>query len=127
MKDEKVLTAEFAPEENGMTAVDAARKETDEDKPHYVKFSKPYHFEGEQYDGVDLSGMEDLSTQDMLAAEKHLARNGVVTPLPEMSMEYVCYIAMLSTDKPIEFFRGLPVKDAIKLKNRVTNFFYGED
>ena len=128
MKDDKTLTfPETTPEETAPSPSDAARKEADEDKPHYVKFSKPYHFEGERYDGVDLSGMEDLSTQDMLAAEKHLARNGVVTPLPEMSMEYVCYIAVLASDQPIEFFKGLPPKDAIKVKNRVTSFFYGED
>ena len=98
-----------------------------EDPPTLVRFSKPYTFEGETFTEIDLAGIENLTTADMTAAEKHLVKNNQVSATPEMTMEYVCYIAMLSTDKPIEFFRGLPVKDAIKLKNRVTNFFYGED
>lgn len=129
MSDEKKLavTGTAAPEETVPSAADAARKEALEDNPLYVKFRKPYLFEGERYDGVDLSGLESLTAQDMLEGEKHLNRSGVTTPLPEMSMEYVCFIAVLASDKPIEFFKGLPPKDAIKVKNRVTGFFYGED
>lgn len=121
------VTETAAPEETESGAAGATRKEAPEDNPLYVKFSKPYDFEGERYNGVDLSGLESLSAQDMLDAEKHLARNNVVTPLPEMSMEYVCFMAVKASDKPIEFFKGLPPKDAIKVKNRVTGFFYGED
>ena len=109
------------------TASQASRTAPENDPPTLVRFSKPYTFEGETYTEIDLAGMEGLTTRDMTAAEKHLAKNGQVSPIPEMTMEYACFIAMLSTDKPIEFFRGLPTKDAIKLKNRVTNFFYGED
>ena len=104
-----------------------ARANPEKDPPTLVRFSKPYTFEGQTYTEVDLAGMENLTTRDMTDAEKHLAKNSQVSPIPEMTMEYACYIAMRSTEFPIEFFRGLPVKDAIKLKNRVTNFFYGED
>ena len=47
--------------------------------------------------------------------------------MPEMSLEYALYIASVATGLPVEFFRHLPPKDAIKVKNRVTNFFYAED
>lgn len=129
MSDEKKLTVTetATPEETVPSAADAARKESLEDNPHYVKFRKPYLFEGNRYDGIDLSGLESLTAQDMLEGEKHLARNGVMTALPEMTMEYVCFMAVLASDKPIEFFKGLPPKDAIKVKNRITGFFYGED
>ena len=129
MSDEKKLavTGAAAPEETVPSAADAARKESLEDNPHYVKFRKPYLFEGNRYDGIDLSGHESLNAQDMLDGEKHLARSGVMTALPEMTMEYVCFMAVLASDKPIEFFKGLPPKDAIKVKNRITGFFYGED
>ena len=129
MSDEKKLTVTetATPEETVPSAADAARKESLEDNPHYVKFRKPYLFEGNRYDGIDLSGLESLTAQDMLEGEKYLARNGVMTALPEMTMEYVCFMAVLASDKPIEFFKGLPPKDAIKVKNRITGFFYGED
>ena len=126
-KEKETAVMEAAPEEASPNAADAARKESLEDNPHYVKFRKPYLFEGERYDGVDLSGLENLSAQDMLEGEKHLARSGVMTALPEMTMEYVCFMAVLASGKPIEFFKGLPPKDAIKVKNRITGFFYGED
>lgn len=92
-----------------------------------VKFSKPYKFEGQTYEEIDLAGMDSLTAEDMIAAEKHLMRSGVFSPLPEMTVEYVQFIAARASGQPVEFFKGLPPKDAIKVKNRVTSFFYGED
>ena len=44
-----------------------------------------------------------------------------------MTAEYICFIASRASDQPIEFFKGLPPRDAVRLKNKVTSFFYGED
>lgn len=92
-----------------------------------LTFAKPYKFEGKTYEKIDLGGLENLTAEDMIAAEKFLSRSGIYSPIPEMSTQYVCEIASRVTDQPIEFFKGLPPKEVIKLKNRVTNFFYGED
>lgn len=91
------------------------------------KFSKPYKFEGKTYTEIDFSGLDSLTAEDMIAAEKYLSRAGVISPIPEMTSEYVCFIASRISDQPIEFFKRLPPKDAVKLKNRITGFFYGED
>ena len=61
---------------------------------------------------------EDLKGSTVLGGRK----GGV----PEMTLEYACFIASKATDLPVEFFRRLPPKDAMKVKNRVTNFIYGE-
>lgn len=98
----------------------------DESSP-LVKFSKAYHFEGKDYTEVDLSGMDDLSAEDMIAADRYLTRSGSFSVMPEMTLEYACFIAARAAKQPIEFFRGLPPKDALKVKNRVTSFFYSED
>lgn len=92
-----------------------------------VTFNKPYRFEGETYRTVDLSGIENISAEDMIAADKYLTRSGNFSVMPEMTLEYALFIASRATGKPVEFFRGLPPKDALKVKNRVTSFFYGED
>lgn len=92
-----------------------------------VKFSKPYYFEGKEYTQVDLSGLETLTAKDMVDAENWLTKHGTVSALPEMSMQYANYIAARASGQPIEFFEKLSPKNAIKVKNRVTNFFYGED
>lgn len=92
-----------------------------------LAFAKPYEFEGKTYEKIDLSGLENLTAEDMIESEKFLSKMGIYSPIPEMSTQYVCKIASRVTGKPIEFFKGLPPKEVIKLKNRVTNFFYGED
>lgn len=110
MADEKILTN--AQEDESSTL---------------VKFSKTYRFEGKDYTEVDLSGMDDLSAEDMIAADRYLTRSGGFSVMPEMTLEYACFIAARAAKQPIEFFRGLPPKDALKVKNRVTSFFYSED
>ena len=101
--------------------------EATEDPESYVRFHKPYFFEGNHYAGIDLKAIEGLTAKDMCEAEKYLARQGIVSPLPEMTMEYIAFIANKATGQPLEFFKQLPPKDATKVKNRVTSFFYGED
>ena len=87
-----------------------------------VVFNKPYTFEGETYDKIDLSGLDNLTAADMIAANKILDRTGSFTFLPEMS-----FIAAKATKLPVEFFNGLHPKEAVKVKNRVTAFFYGAE
>ena len=109
------------------TATAATEADAPQGPEGLVRFSKPYHFEGESYTEIDLGGIEDLSAKDMIAAEKYLAKSGTISPIPEMTMEYIGFICNRATGLPIEFFKSLPPKDAIKVKNKVTSFFYGED
>ena len=92
-----------------------------------LTLKKPYQFEDKTYTEFDLSGMEHLTAEDMISAEKLLNRAGMFSPIPEMTVEYVCFIASRATKLPIELFRGLPPKEMVRLKNKVTGFFYGED
>lgn len=100
----------------------------EEDANEYViRFSKPYTFEEETYVEIDLSNIESVTALDMIAAQKVINKSGEVTPLPEMSLEYACVIAARVSKKPIEFFKNLPAREAIKLKNLVTGFLFGAD
>ena len=108
-------------------APETATPEATEDPESYVRFHKPYLFEGNHYAGIDLKAIEDLTAKDMCEAEKYLSKKGIISPLPEMTMEYIGFIANRATGQPIEFFMQLPPKDATKVKNKVTSFFYGED
>lgn len=101
--------------------------EKSEGNPWLVTFKNPYTFEGTVYRNVDLSGLEDLKAGDMIAVNKTIERSGTVNVLPEMSLEYACLISAKAAQMPVEFFKGLPPKEALKVKNRVTNFLYGED
>ena len=94
---------------------------------YVVVFNKPYSFEDKTYEKVDLSGLDNLTAADMIAANRVLDRTGSFTFLPEMSLEYACIIAAKASNLPIEFFIGLHPREAVKVKNRVTAFFYGTD
>ena len=96
------------------------------DQEFVVKFNKAYKFEGNVINEVDLSGLTDLTGQDMINAEKYLSGTGMVAATPELSIVYCFFIASTASDKPIEFFKTLAPNDAIKVKNKVTRFFYGE-
>lgn len=131
--DERLLEMEKASNEakeaekkSTETAIEKVT-ETESVSPYEVKFARPYTFEGKTYNSINLEGLEMLSSKDMRDAESWLTKKGIVSATPEMSMEYACFIASRATDLPIEFFERLHPKNAIKVKNRVTNFFYGED
>ncbi len=106
--------------------VDEAEDE-DEDSP-ILKLKKPYKFEGKEYSEIDLSGLEDLTAADMIAVNKYMDRTSRgIQVMPEVSLEYACVLASKATQMPIEFFTGLPPKQAIRVKNRVMGFLFGEE
>lgn len=91
-----------------------------------ITLKKPYKFEKKEYTVIDLSGLEDLSAQDMIAVNKYMDRTATgIQVMPEVSMEYACVLASKATKQPVEFFLNLPPKQAIKVKNRVMGFLFG--
>ena len=106
---------------------EAAQQQPEEESTYVIKFRKPYVFEDQTYESVDLSGLEDMSARDMIQAQRTMEKSGSINVLPEMSLEYACIFAARATKLPVEFFQGLPPKEAIRLKNKVTNFFYGAE
>lgn len=104
----------------------AAVQEPEEENKYLIKFRKPFVWEDNTYTEIDMSGLEDLSAKDMIAAQRTMEKSGSINVLPEMSLEYACIFASKATKMPVEFFQALPPKEAIKVKNKVTNFFYGE-
>lgn len=117
-----VAESEFSP-----TIVPAPAPEPEEDDALVVEFKKPYTFEGKTFTTLDLSGLETLTAEDMIAASNYLTRKGNLAPTQEITIEYALFVAHRATGLPVEFFRQLPVRDAVKVKNRVTNYFFGED
>ena len=90
----------------------------------YVKFSKPYVFEDDTYNGIDMSCLENLTTDDLTEIEKKFYKQGIASFNPENTAVYAKIVAWKATGLPIEFFNQLPVRDMLKIKSRVVNFFY---
>lgn len=119
--DPSVLTAAQKPEE-----APAAAHDTEDQEDLVLRFQKPYSFEGETYTEVDLSGLEDLSAADLCKVGKMVKKIDGVDPIAEMSLPYAIFMAARVTGKPLEFFQQLPAREAVKLKNLVVGFLYGE-
>lgn len=93
-----------------------------------IKFGKPYQFDRKEYTEIDLSGMENLTGDDMVAINRHMARSlSGSAAVPEMCVEYACYFAGRAAKLPVEFFMGLPAREVLKVKNRVVGFLFGQD
>ncbi len=116
MEKEEVLSGSVVVEE---------AEEEDTGIDMYVKFRKPYVFEDDIYDGIDLSCLENLSAGDMLGIEKRFYKFGIMSMNPENTATYAKIVAQKATGLPIEFFEGLPIREMLKIKSRVVNFFYG--
>lgn len=116
-----------AQAENGTEDV-----ENTEPEDLVLRFAKPYKFGGMEYTEVDLSGLEDVTAGVLENVGKIAAKKnpGMNPALQEMSLTFCTYLAQRVAKLPLEFFTGLPAKEAIKLKALVTNFLYtgdGED
>lgn len=107
--------------------VPTAQAEEPEDDSLILKFRKPYKFEGQEYTEVDLSAMENMTAADLCAVGRIMTKLGIVNPVAEMTVDYAIYMAARASGKPVEFFKGLPPKESIALKNMVTGFLYGGD
>ena len=95
-----------------------------EDIEMYVTFSKPYVFEDDTYEGLDMSCLDKLTAQDLGEIEKKFYKLGVPSFNPENTASYAKIVAQKATGLPIEFFDQLPIKEMLKIKSRVVNFFY---
>ena len=94
-----------------------------------VKFRRPYHFEGQEYTQVDLSGLEDVSAGALQNVGRALLkkRPGLNPSTLEMTMDYANMLAARVTNLPLEFFERLPGKEGMKIKTAVVGFLYGGD
>lgn len=119
MSDNKKMTGgqeEILATEEAVTA-DAAQEEDTEEAvvDLHVKFRRPYRFEGRDYDGVDLTGLEDLTAGALENVGRALLkkRPGLNPSTIEMTMEYTIMLASRVAEKPLEFFE--PYRPGIRI------------
>ena len=129
MEKDKLDTAERADMEAMEAQAGAEDGEDTEPEDLILRFAKPYKFGGQEYTEVDLSGLEDVTAGVLESVGKITAKKnpGMNPALQEMSMTFCTYLAQRVAKLPLEFFTGLPAKEAIKLKTMVTGFLYGGD
>ena len=87
----------------------------------YVKFSRPVTWEGEQHEGIDLSGLAKMTVKDAIEVQKIGAKKDstAVAVMPELSTLFMMLLASRAADMPIEFFQALPVRAAREVRKVV--------
>lgn len=130
-KNENMSAAEDLEAMEATAAEETATEEDAEEIDLVLKFRKPYVFEGKEYTEVDLSGLEDATAKDLEAVgrilEKQTKGKGVNPATMEMTMGYAQLLANRVTGLPVEFFKALPAKEAMRLKTTIVGFLYGGD
>lgn len=98
-----------------------------QENEHYVKFSKPYDYEGETIEGVDLSCLENATAETLMKASRVMTSKGEVMALPENDIRYALFVAAECTGLTYEFYKKLNMNDAIRIKREVMLFFNGTE
>lgn len=112
-------------EENGIEVINEINEVIENEL--ILSLTREHKFEGKTYQKIDLTGLEELTASDMIEVGRTLDKTGNFSFNQEMTIEYACILCARATKQPIEFFKSLHPKDAIKLKNRVVGFLYGQD
>lgn len=87
-----------------------ATNEAAEGKSYTLTLSRPYIFEGKEYAEIDLNGLERLTIQDAVDAQRQLFGEGeaATAMLCETTTAFARVIAAKATELPIEFFKLMP-------------------
>ena len=88
---------------------------------HVMKLEKPYSFKGKEYTEIDLTGVADLHSLNESEAANRIVREGFMVTETSFNYLYACVLASMATGLPEEFFMGLPLVEALKIKNAVND------
>ena len=99
---------------------------------HTLKFAAPYTYEGSEkaelkgktFDSIDLSGVGELNTMSESMAESRMAAGGFAPVNTHRNYLYCCIIASMGTGYPVDFFAGLPLCEAVKLRDAINSDFF---
>lgn len=92
-----------------------------------IKLKKPFEFEGEKYEEINLDGLEELTAADLIKVQKeYKAAEGTVA-VPETEYGYLLRLAALVAQLPLELFLELPAADGFAVKIAVSTFLTGTD
>lgn len=89
---------------------------------HVLKLSQPYAFGDQSYAEIDLTGMENMTAADMIAAEAYLIHEGLFTTEKEDTMEYNIFLASRFSGLPMQFFVQFKPRDATRLRAAIMKY-----
>lgn len=111
--------------ENITNKKEDTKLENSQENEHIFTLKEPIQFEGDMVKEIDLSKLKDATGADLSNARRMMNMNGVsVDFYPERSFEFAACLAAAVTNKPLDLFYALKLKDAMVFKNMVRDFLY---
>ena len=101
------------------------QQETEQgERANVVKLKRPYTFEGKEYTEIDLGGLEGMTIQDAIDAQRDLfAQQEVASSLLcETTTAFAMEIARKASGLPIEFFKLMPRAAGRLVKHAVQGY-----
>lgn len=91
-----------------------------------IALNKPYKFDGKEYNEIDLSGLEKMKVKDMIETQKEVAAQPSAAMLSGASTAFALALAARATGMPKEFFKLLPARAAMQVRNATMKALAGE-
>lgn len=91
-----------------------------------IELSKTYKFEGEEISSLRFTRlrMEDVTAENMIRANNIMMHEGTAVVVPENTLHFALIIASDTTGLPVEFFKQLKPKDAMAVRQFISNYFF---
>ena len=105
------------------------KEETEQKKgaenDYIFTLKEPIQFEGDTITEIDLSKLKDATGSDLTSAKRMMNMNGTSLDVyPERTFEFAACLAAAVTNKPLNLFNSLKLKDSMSFKNLVHGFLY---
>lgn len=84
----------------------------------------PYEFEGKTVEKVDLNGLFDLTGRDLCQIDDQMLAKGYSGQNMELTKQYALLVVAKVCGQPWEYADNMRARDAIRMKNIISNFFY---
>lgn len=106
-------------------AASAAVPSADSEKPTLIiTLTESFMWDGEEVKEVDLSGLYDMTAEDMFQVDQQMRIRGFSGMNPEITRQYAMLTAAKINHKPWEWLNRIKARDAVRIKNVVAGFFF---
>ena len=91
-----------------------------------IGLSRTYKFEGGEISSLHFTkrGLEDVTAENMIRANNIMMHDGTAVLVPENTLYFALIIAADTTGLPIEFFKQLKPRDAMAVRQFISNYFF---
>lgn len=111
--------------ENITNKKEEMEQKKDAENEYIFTLEEAIQFEGNTVTEIDLSQLKDATGKDLSNARRMMNMNGLsLDPYPERTFEFAACLAAAVTNKPLDLFYNLKLKDSMSFKNMVRDFLY---